>query len=57
MQNSITNNITDYYQKDLLGNQSEYTTAQNRIEFNPDAPYEANEKLKEEYPHFSIVLF
>ena len=57
MQNSITNEVVDSYNKEFFENQPEYTAAQNRVEFNPDAPYESKEMLKEEQLHFSIVPF
>jgi len=48
----IINQVMDSNSNELFENQ--YVAAQNRVEFNPDAPYE-NKEIKEEQIHFSIV--
>ena len=56
-QNSITNEILDSYYQSLAEDEPKYITAQNGVQFNPDAPPENKEMHTIDPPKVSTQHF
>ena len=57
MQNSITNEVLDSYYQSLGETEPKYSTAQNGVQFNPDAPPDNKKMHTIEAPKISTQHF